>query len=56
MVCVIMDCSALPSGIPMVLFKILCAIANWFFCNPLILGILIILFVAYKLYKQWKKS
>jgi hypothetical protein len=50
--CVIMDCSSL-RGFPMVIIGFLCSMANFLFCFPLLLGVLIVLYVVYK---KWFKK
>jgi hypothetical protein len=51
MVCVIMDCSTL-TGFPMIIMRILCSVANFLFCNPLILGLLIVAYIIYRIIKR----
>jgi hypothetical protein len=50
--CVIMDCSGL-RGFPMGIIGFLCSSANFLFCFPLILGVMI---VAYVVYRKLKKK
>jgi hypothetical protein len=49
--CKVMDCSFL-TGFPMIIIGFLCSAANFFFCFPVLLGILIVLFVVYKKLKK----
>jgi len=46
--CQIMDCSYL-TGFPMVIIRILCITANFFFCVPILLGIMIVLLALYRI-------
>jgi hypothetical protein len=49
--CRIIDCKSL-TGFPMIIIRVLCEVANFFFCVPLFLGLLIIGLAVYRIWKK----